>query len=30
MSLTWYVVLVGATAVERLAELVVSARNARR
>ncbi|MCO7271816.1 MULTISPECIES: isoprenylcysteine carboxyl methyltransferase family protein [Cellulosimicrobium] len=29
MSLAWYVVLVGATAVERLAELVVSARNAR-
>ena len=29
MSLAWYVVLVGATALERLAELVVSARNAR-
>jgi methyltransferase len=29
MSLAWYVVLVAATAVERLAELVVSARNAR-
>ncbi|KON72792.1 isoprenylcysteine carboxyl methyltransferase [Cellulosimicrobium cellulans F16] len=29
MSLAWYIVLVGATAVERLAELVVSARNAR-
>ncbi|MFI2703751.1 isoprenylcysteine carboxyl methyltransferase family protein [Cellulosimicrobium composti] len=29
MSLTWYVALVGATALERVAELVVSARNAR-
>lgn len=29
MSLAWYVALVGATALERLAELVVSARNAR-
>lgn len=29
MSLAWYVVLVGATGLERLAELVVSARNAR-
>src|SRR5690606_24507663 len=29
MSLAWYVALVGATALERVAELVVSARNAR-
>jgi len=29
VSLAWYAVLVGATALERLAELVVSARNAR-